>query len=89
MILFSKLPFRAKLCSVNWSSFHTVSEEPYNDVFQNPSGFITKCYSLERGGHREREYKQKCVCVVFLVSVCVGVCVIVRMTQTQCVSETE
>lgn len=58
----------------------------YNDVFENPSGFITKCYSFEGGMHRDCEQKfvflTVCARVVFFVSVCVGFCVIVRVTQS-------
>lgn len=53
MILFPKPPFPAKSQSISWSQFHTVSQELYNDVFENPSGFITKCYSFERGRQRD------------------------------------
>lgn len=90
LLLFSKLPFHVKSWSISWSSFHTVSQEPYNDVFENPSGFITKCYSSERGRNRDRDWKQKCVFLSAHRGVCVCVVsawgwvfVIVHMTPTQ------
>lgn len=66
---------------------------------QFPKSLIMMCFKillalLQSAIHwrevgTENESTSKSVCVVFFVSVCVGVCVIVRMTQTQCVSETE
>lgn len=59
-------------------------------IFENPSGFITKCYSFEGTGTlTEAASVFLCVCVVFFVSVYVEVCATVIMTKTQCVSESE
>lgn len=55
----------------------------------NPPGFITKCYSFERGRHRD--CKQKCVflsvsvCVWFTLFLCARLCVVVCMTNTHSV----